>query len=496
MATNSNFRAGSLDAMRGLTIAMMVLCGTIVNWVLPHWNSHCQVPPDRGFDPSIYGITWVDLVFPFFLFAMGAAMPFAVGSRLEHGGRRLTVGLQAIWRGLKLAFFAIFIQNCYPWVVSAALGRQADPLVWGITIAAFLVLFLLFSRFPGHHSALFKVSVPVIGVILACAIMGLLQSHVQLSDDFMATGPSRFAIVDKHIDNILYNSNIIILLLGDMAIFGTLIYLCTIGRPIARLALLPFLMAVLLCQDSDGSWQQALYNWSPFPWLYRFEFLKYLFVVIPGTIAGEFLRRWIKERTDDPDKIVKNRRAVSTALVAILSLAVIVVNVTLLYGRHMTANLFTSAILASLAIYFAHRMPADRRILSYLVKAGAFALMLGLFFEAFQGGIRKDDPTFSYYFVTTGLAFYCLALLVIVCDMYRWKRLTSPFVLAGKNPMIAYVAPTMFLYPLMNLCGVGESLMPFWASTWYWGLARGLLFTILAVAMAAFFSRIKLYWRT
>ncbi|MCM1450344.1 MAG: DUF5009 domain-containing protein [Clostridiales bacterium] len=494
--SHTKFRANSLDAMRGLTIAMMVLCGTIVNWVLPYWNSHCQVPPDRGFDPSIYGITWVDLVFPFFLFAMGAAMPFAVGSRLEHGGRRLSVGVQAIWRGIKLAFFAIFIQNCYPWVVAASLGRESDPFVWCITLTAFLVLFLLFSRFPGQHSALFRLSIPVTGVVIACGLMAWLQSHVQLSDEFLTTNPSKLAIFDKHVDNVLYNSNIIILLLGDMATFGTIIYICTIGRPIARLTILPFLMAILLCKDAPDSWQQAVYNWSPFPWLYRFEFLKYLFVVIPGTIAGDFLRKWIMDRKEDPNKIMMNRRAVSTGLVAILALAIIVVNVTLLYGRHMTENLFISAVMASLTIYFAHRMPADRKILSHLVKAGALALMLGLFFEAFQGGIRKDDPTFSYYFVTTGLAFYCLALLVIVCDMYRWKNITAPFVLAGKNPMIAYVAPTMFIYPVMNLCGIGESLMPFWASTWYWGFARGVLFTAIAIALAAVFSRIKLYWRT
>ncbi|MBD5425623.1 MAG: DUF5009 domain-containing protein, partial [Bacteroides sp.] len=262
-----------------------------------------------------------------------------------------------------------------------------------------------------------------------------------------------------------------------------------------RLAILPFLMAILLCKNADGSWQQAVYNWSPFAWLYRFEFLKYLFVVIPGTIAGEYLRAWIlaggaKEDSD------RTHRAVSTAMVAILSLALIVVNVTLLYGRHLVENLYISVILTSLAVYFAHRMPSDRKILSHLVKAGAFALILGLFFEAFQGGIRKDDPTFSYYFVTTGLAFYCLALLVIVCDLYRWRTLTAPFTLAGKNPMIAYVAPTMLIFPVMNLLGIGDSLTPFWASTWYWAWARGILFTAISIAVAGGCSKLKLYWRT
>ncbi len=488
------FRADSLDAMWGLTIAMMVLCGTIITTVLPLWNSHCQVPP-TGFDPSIYGITWVDLVFPFFLFAMGAAMPFSVGSRMGRGVRPVTLGLESVWRGLKLAFFAIFIQNCYPWVVAGAMGREAGPGIWTVTIVAFLVLFLLFGRFPGNHSRAFNTGIPVLGFVLACAMMGWIESHVSLPQDFLSTDPGWFAIIDRHVDSILYKSNIIILLLANMAAFGTVIYVVTIGKPVARLAVLPFLMAILLGKDTGGSWQQAVYGWSPFPWLYQFEFLKYLFVVIPGTIAGEYLRGWImKGGAGNQDS--ESKRAVSTAMVAILSLTLIVVNVSLLYGRHMTWNLFISAALSALTVYFANRMPSDRCVLGHLVKAGAVALMLGLFFEAFQGGIRKDDPTFSYYFTTSGLAFYCLAMLVIVCDVYRWRRLSAPFTLAGKNPMIAYVAPTMCINPILNILGIGDGLYGFWAQSWVTGLSRGIIFTVLSIALAAMFSKLKYYWRT
>lgn len=494
--SKKSFRADSLDALRGLTIAMMVLCGTICNTVLPPWMSHCQVPPpDFVFNPSIYGITWVDLVFPFFLFAMGAAMPFSVGSRRDRGTRLAVLGVEAIWRGIKLAFFAIFIQNCYPWIVARALGHPTDPQCWGITIGAFLVLFLLFSRFPWKMNAFVRRSIPVLGVIIACAIMGWLESHVTLSDEFMASNPSKFQIFDKHLDAILYKSNIIILLLGNMAAVGTIIYICTIGKPLARLALLPFLMAILLSDNADGSWQQKVFNWTPFPWLYQFVYLKYLFVVIPGTIAGEFLRKWILSGSLESSSS-ESRRAVSTGMVAFLSFAIIVVNVTLLFGRHLVANFWISSAIAAVTIYFANRLPENRKILSNLVKCAAFALMLGLFWEAYQGGIRKDDPTYSYYFVTSGLAFYCLAMLVIICDIYRWRTLASPFTLAGKNPMVAYVAPSMVIFPLMNLLGIGDSAVPFWESSWILAMGRGIICTAIAIAMAAYLSKIKLYWRT
>ena len=75
-------RAYAIDLLRGLAIVGMVLSGNFGwNPALPAWLFHAQVPPpDFTFDPSLPGITWVDLVFPFFLFSMGAAFPFSLGS--------------------------------------------------------------------------------------------------------------------------------------------------------------------------------------------------------------------------------------------------------------------------------------------------------------------------------------------------------------------------------------------------------------------------------
>ena len=92
------YRAESLDALRGFAIFMMVLSGSICAEVLPAWMSHAQVPPGQGFVPTVPGITWVDLVFPFFLFSMGAAFPFSTGSRLERGANRIRMCLNALWR--------------------------------------------------------------------------------------------------------------------------------------------------------------------------------------------------------------------------------------------------------------------------------------------------------------------------------------------------------------------------------------------------------------
>lgn len=64
---NNSTRASSLDALRGYAILTMVLSGSVAWGVLPGWMYHAQVGPRSNFvfDGSIYGITWVDLVFPF-----------------------------------------------------------------------------------------------------------------------------------------------------------------------------------------------------------------------------------------------------------------------------------------------------------------------------------------------------------------------------------------------------------------------------------------------
>ena len=131
-----NNRALALDALRGYAIITMVLSATIVTHVLPGWMSHAQTPPpDHAFNPMLPGITWVDLVFPFFLFAMGAAFPFSIGKRAEKGDSKLKLVYEAIKRGVQLTFFAIFIQHFYPYVLSS----PQDIRSWLLAILCHLV---------------------------------------------------------------------------------------------------------------------------------------------------------------------------------------------------------------------------------------------------------------------------------------------------------------------------------------------------------------------
>ena len=68
----------SLDALRGLTVAAMILVNNPGTW-------RAVYPPLLHAD--WHGWTLTDVVFPFFVFIVGVAVPIALGSRVEQSGR-------------------------------------------------------------------------------------------------------------------------------------------------------------------------------------------------------------------------------------------------------------------------------------------------------------------------------------------------------------------------------------------------------------------------
>lgn len=471
-------RAFSLDALRGYAILTMILSGTIITSVLPGWMSHAQVGPrsNFAFDPSFYGITWVDLVFPFFLFSMGAAFPFSIGSKLDKGESRWRIAADAILRGLRLTFFAIFIQHMYPW----AQQQPQTAASWCIAIGAFLLMFAMFMRIPGRMPKWGRVAIE-----LSAYAVGVVMLLTVPYKDGREFSPAF--------------SNIIILVLANMAIFGSLIYLFTYKSRLARMAVLPFVMAVFLGSATEGAWVKEVMNFTPVSWMYSFYYLKYLFIVLPGSVAGEYLREWLVARNaaaGEGDEAVEKKSCQAHWLVLSLSVAVIVWNLYALYTRQLVLNLVgTVVLLAALRFLLKRNAGADYHYWNKLFVAGAYLLMLGLFFEAYQGGIRKDDSTYSYYFVTSGLAFIALIAFSVLCDVRRVGWLVRPLELCGQNPMVAYVAPQLLIMPLLNLTGLA-SYLGLMTTTPLLGFLRGAIVTALAMAVAALCTRKKWFWRT
>src|SRR6516162_6940732 len=71
-------RIASVDALRGLTILLMVFVNDLGRGA-PSWMHHIQ-PPNAD------GMTLADIVFPWFLFIVGISIPLAF-ERAEAGGK-------------------------------------------------------------------------------------------------------------------------------------------------------------------------------------------------------------------------------------------------------------------------------------------------------------------------------------------------------------------------------------------------------------------------
>lgn len=133
---NQQNRVLSIDIFRGLTILVMVFVNDVAGVKgLPWWTYH--IP--RGEQ----GITYVDVVYPAFLFIVGMAIPLAIGKRLSRGDSMLKILYHTIVRSLSLVAIGLLIMN----------GRKVDPEATGISYAAWNVLMftgviLLWNLYP------------------------------------------------------------------------------------------------------------------------------------------------------------------------------------------------------------------------------------------------------------------------------------------------------------------------------------------------------------
>lgn len=460
-------RNQSLDALRGLAIFAMVLAGSIAFGILPAWMYHAQEPPPtHAFMPALPGISWVDLVFPFFLFSMGAAIPFSLKRKIKDGTGFPDILEMTVKRYILLVFFALFTRQ----MTVAGLSRQPGLLEYILPLLAFALLFVLFYA-PASKTLWWQV---LKGIALGITVVLLYTLPFESGSGFS-----------------LYNSDIIILILANVSLAGTLWWYFTKNNPLLRIALLPLLMGIYLSGTQPGNWCHTLLSWSPWPWMYQPGFLKYLFILLPGTLAGDWMLQYggIGETPGKQD--IKYLR-----LAAWCAAAVLVCNVCLLFSRHTTINIFATIIglcgcYAALKKTTAQQFPG----LPLFLKAGAYLVVLGLCFESFEGGIKKDPATFSYYFVTTGLAFLVLIIFYSLQYSKAGNVIIHGLSLTGRNPMVAYVAGNLLLLPLLHLTG-GLSLFESMGQSVWLGVVRGFLFTGIVAAIAAWCSHRQWYWKT
>jgi heparan-alpha-glucosaminide N-acetyltransferase len=170
--TTASARLASIDIFRGLTMVVMIFVNELSGvHGLPWWTYHAHAQDDA--------MTYVDMVYPFFLFAVGLSMPLAIKARLKKNASLATLWLHVILRSAGLIVLGLILAN----------AERGDPARMGLNPNLWAILGLLggalyLSVYTGSkRGATVHRVLRVIGLVLVVAMYAIyrrttLDGHV------------------------------------------------------------------------------------------------------------------------------------------------------------------------------------------------------------------------------------------------------------------------------------------------------------------------------
>ncbi len=135
----------SIDAARGLVMFTMIFVNDLAGAprrIVPDWMSHYSDRHDSG-----SGMTFVDLVFPGFLFLVGMSIPFALGSRLAKGEAPVKILGHVVIRTLSLLLLGVMMVNESP--DTEAMGWSAT---WWVALTYLSAMLAFCGVGPGTRA--------------------------------------------------------------------------------------------------------------------------------------------------------------------------------------------------------------------------------------------------------------------------------------------------------------------------------------------------------
>lgn len=157
-------RIASIDVFRGLTMLIMIFVNDLdAVKGLPWWTYHAP--------GSVNAMTYVDMVFPAFLFILGMAIPIAIEQRL----RKITSQMQ-LWKHVVSRSFSLLVLGLI--LANAGAGDPArihmKPYVWAIAALFGAVLFWMVYPKAEEHKVLVR-TLRVTGLTLMVAMFAIFR---------------------------------------------------------------------------------------------------------------------------------------------------------------------------------------------------------------------------------------------------------------------------------------------------------------------------------
>jgi predicted acyltransferase len=176
-------RVVSIDIFRGITMAVMIFVNDLDSvHGLSKWTYHMPANVDA--------MSYVDMVFPAFLFIVGMALPIAVRQRLKRNASVASLWMHVVLRSIALLVLGLILANAERgdparmhirpdawallglaggillWNVYSGLSSRAVLLLRSAGAALIIIMFAIFRRSTPHGEAWIKFSYPeILGLI-------------------------------------------------------------------------------------------------------------------------------------------------------------------------------------------------------------------------------------------------------------------------------------------------------------------------------------------
>lgn len=190
-AASATGRVVSIDVFRGITMAVMIFVNDLASvHGMPWWTEHAPARLDE--------MTYVDMVFPFFLFAVGLSLPLSVARRLRSNPSQAALWWHIVTRAIALVVLGLILANAgrgtqmgisgSAWGILGLLCASLYLGVYGkserakntgriLRIAGFVGVVILFAIYrrvtPGGHVGWIDFSYPEILGLIGCSYLAV-----------------------------------------------------------------------------------------------------------------------------------------------------------------------------------------------------------------------------------------------------------------------------------------------------------------------------------
>jgi predicted acyltransferase len=402
----------SLDVFRGATVALMILVNNPGTW------SHIYGPLEHA---PWHGITPTDLVFPFFLFAVGNAMAFVM-PRLQAAGEGV-FWRKVVKRSLLIFAIGLFL-NWWPFLRWQGDALQAMPWIW-------------------TNDA---------GNVMGVRILGVLQ---------------RIALCYFFASIIIYYAKPRGAFLTGLVLLLVYWLLCILGSPAD-----PYSLTGWFGTDIDKALlhEPHMYRGEQFngkPYVFDPEGLMSTIPAIVQVILGYLVGDYIIKKT-------KEQEIAGTGIVSVEGVPNPKISTS--PNPEISSTPTSTIIPAAQATAASNSKLKTQNSKLYPLLTGLFIASMAFLFAGYAWGlsfpINKKIWTSSYVVLTTGMATAILATLIYAIEVKGmrgwWTRFFDVF---GKNALFVF-ALSAFLPKGLRLLripnGVSDSGQPLYLSPWNW----------------------------